>query len=190
MLNPKAPKQMNMKKILITLALVATTVTSLAQGKITIGNDATHLIAWLATGTPISQATGWNNLTMQLWGGPYAGSMALQTTFVGAAIGNPAFDDGRINNTMFTLIGVPGGTTAYLQLRFLDITWGNVVTGQSPVFTVTAGSFAPNPIVLGPPGGTSTWAAGNVYVGPMPEPTSVALTGLGAACLLMFRRRR
>jgi hypothetical protein len=177
-----------MKKILITLALVATTAASFAQGKITIGNDGTHLIT---DGTaPISQAGGWNNLTMQLWGGTAAGSLSLQTSFVGAAIGNPAFADGRIANTSFTLTGVPAGP-AFLQLRFMDTaTMGTALSGQTDVFSVTAGSFAPNSIVLGPPGGTSTWQAGNVAVTAVPEPTSMVLAGLGAASLLLFRRRK
>lgn len=178
-----------MKKILITLALVATTAASFAQGKITIGNDGTHLITD-STGALVNQATGWNNYTMQLWGGTSAGSLALQTSFVGAAIGNPTFADGRINNTAFALVGVAGGAVATLQLRFLDTaTLGNAFFGQTPVFTVTAGSFAPNSIVLGPPGGTSTWAAGNTQIAVVPEPTSMVLAGLGAASLLMFRRR-
>ncbi len=176
-----------MKTPLIVLALVLTTAASFAQGKITIGNDSAHLIVW--GGRPISQATGWNNLTMQLWGGTTAGSLVLQTTFVGTAIGNPAFDDGRINNTLFALMGVPGGATAFLQLRFLfDYGWDILLAGQSPVFTVTAGTFAPNLIVLGPPGGTSTWAPGNVHVGPIPEPRR-ALAGLAAVSVLIIRRR-
>ena len=177
-----------MKKILITLALVATTAASFAQGKITIGNDGTHLITDGVN--PIAQAGGWDNLTMQLWGGTSAGSMTLQTSFVGAAIGNAAFADGRINNSTFNLVGVAGGAVATLQLRFMDTaTMGGGLFGQTDTFTVTAGSFAPNSIVLGPPGGTSTWAAGNVAVVPVPEPTSMVLAGLGAVSLLMFRRR-
>jgi len=179
-----------MKKILITLALVATTAASFAQGKITIGNDGTHLFTDSVSGSPIGQATGWNTLTMQLWGGTSAGSMTLQTSIVGAAIGNIAFADGRINNTTFNLVGVAGGAVATLQLRFLDTT-SLVLAGQTTVFTVTAGSFAPNSIVLGPPGGTSTWAPGStaLQIGAVPEPSSMVLAGLGAASLLMFRRR-
>lgn len=118
-----------MKKILITLALVATTAASFAQGKITIGNDANHLIVD-AGGAPITQATGWNNLTFQLWGGTSAGSLALQTSFVGAAIGNPAFSDGRINNTLFTLPTLSGTVT--LQLRFLDTATGGMHCSDKP----------------------------------------------------------
>lgn len=177
-----------MKKLLITLALVATTAASFAQGKITIGNDASHLITD-ASGTPINQATGWNPYTMQLWAGLNAGSLSVQTSFVGAAIGNSGFADGRINNTSFTLVGI-GAVSTFFQLRFIDTaTSGGAFQGLSPVFTATAGSFAPNSIVLGPPGGTSTWAAGTVQINPVPEPTSMVLAGLGAASLLMFRRR-
>lgn len=177
-----------MKTILIVLPLVVVSVASFAQGKITIGNDANHLVVDRFE-VPISQAGGWDIYTMQLWGGTSVGSMTLQTSFVGAAIGNPAFNDGRVANTPMTLVGIPGGAVATLQLRFFR-TSDILPIGVTPIFTVTAGSFAPFSIVLGPPGGTSTWAAGNVRLDPLPEPSSFSLAAVGAICLLKFRRRR
>lgn len=179
-----------MKKTLITLALVATTLASFGQGKITIGNDSLHLIT---DGTnPLAVAGGFSGLTMELWAGTAAGSLTLRTSFVGNAINSLAVDPGRINNTSYTLTGIAGGTTAYIQLLFTGTIGGLAATGSTPVFSVTAGSFAPNSIVLGPPGGSSTWAAGNVAVttGVVPEPSSMVLAGLGAASLLLFRRRK
>ncbi len=179
---------MSMNKIRITLALLATIITSFTQGKIAIGNDATHLI--VDQRVPIPQTGGWDNLTMQLWGGLSAGSMTLQTSFVGAAIGNPGFDDGRINNTLFALSGIPGGQVAFLQLRFFDTAFaGAMQYGQTPVFNVQTGSFLPISIVLAPPGGNSTWSPGYVKIAVIPEPKSLALAGLAAVSLLMLRRR-
>lgn len=179
-----------MRAILTTLALVVATVASFAQGKIVIGNDNNRLIFDFDNGgRPISQATGWNNLTMQLWGGTSYGSMTLQTSFLGAAIGNPGFPDGRINNTHFILNGVAGGQVATLQLRFLrgsDFTF----SGATPIFTVTAGTFAYNSIVLSGAPGYSTWGAGPTLVGFWPEPSSLSLAALGAVSLLLLHRRK
>jgi hypothetical protein len=66
--------------------------------------------------------------------------------------------------------------------------------GYSPIFTFTPSA---NPLVynsLVNAGGTaqSSWAAAPILVNhnPVPEPTSMALAGLGAASLLIFRRRK
>ncbi len=151
-----------MRRLIITLAIISTCLGAFGQGKIYIENDNNHLIVDCCV--PISQAGGWDNLTMQLWAGTSAGTLTLQTTIVGAAIGNVAFPDGRIAKRMFTLIGVLPGKT-YLQLRFLDTaTMGNVLNGDTPVFTVTAGSFAPNSIVDSSAPSLSTWPAGPLEV--------------------------
>ena len=176
-----------MKKILITLALVATTAASFAQGKILFGNDSLHLIT--LNGTPVAQGS-FTPFTLQLLGGTSAGSMTLQTTIVGDAIGNATFNAGRIDSKSFTMIGVGTATTAFLQLNFLDTATAAIV-GQSPVFSVTTGSFAYNSIVLHGAPGNSTWADAPVALSTVvvPEPTSMVLAGLGAISLLVFRRR-
>jgi len=187
-----------MKKILITLALVATTaVSSFAQGKITLGNDSLHLLTDGSAPLPLN---GFSALTLQLMGGTSAGSMTLQTTLTGSAINSLAVDPGRINNTTFTMIGVGTGVQAFLQLLIWDTAAGSFANASAPasgfrygstsVFTVTTGSFAFNSIVLHGAPGNSTWADGPVVVNPVPEPSSMALAGLGAASLLIFRRRK
>ncbi len=176
-----------MRTILTLLALLVATSASFAQGKITIGNDANHLCYDVYAGALVSQATGWNSLTMQLWAGTNSSSMTLQTSFVGAAIGNPAFDDGRINNSLFILNGIAGGQLATLQLRFLR-TSDFMRIGATDFFTVVPGSFAYNSIVLPIPPGYSTWAPGSVNI--LPEPSSFSLVALGAASLLVFHRRK
>jgi len=182
-----------MKKILITLALVATTAASFAQGKIIIGNDSLHPV--MVNGLPIPQAGGWTDVTFQLMGGPSSGSMVLQTTIVGDAIGSALLNDGRMANRNFNMVGVGLGAQATLQLLFFPTAAGSYAAaaasglgGATQMFTVTTGSFANNSIVLHGAPGNSTWVDGPVPV-VVPEPTTMVLAGLGAASLLMFRRR-
>lgn len=40
------------------------------------------------------------------------------------------------------------------------------------------------------PGVNSTWVDGPIMINPVPEPSTLALAGLGAAALLIFRRRK
>jgi len=180
------------------MALVATTVASFAQGKIILGNDSLHLIT---DGTaPIAQTGGWTSLSLVLMGGTSAGSMTLQTTIVGDQIGNIALNDGRINNRNWTMIGVGTGVSASLQLLFFETAAGSYNaaatpgsgfrSGSSPVFSVVTGSFANNSIVLHSAPGNSTWADAPLLVPQVPEPSSMVLAGLGAASLLLFRRRK
>jgi hypothetical protein len=188
-----------MKKTLLTLALVVSTVAAFAQGKITLGNDSLHLITDGSAPVPLN---GFTDLTLQLMGGTSAGSMVLQTTLVGNAINSLAVDPGRINNTTFTMLGVGTAVQATLQLYFFSSAAGSYQnalnnpglyrSGASPVFTVTTGSFAYNSIVLHGAPGNSTWADAPLVVpgGVVPEPSSMALAGLGAASLLLFRRRK
>jgi hypothetical protein len=188
-----------MKKLLLTMALVATTAAAFAQGKIILGNDSLHLLT--VNGTPIPQVGGYTSLSLVLMGGTSAGTMTLQTTIVGDLIGNVALNDGRINNRNWNMVGVGTGATAFLQLLVFSTAAGDYATaaaapagtyqyGASPVFTAVTGSFANNSIVLHSAPGNSTWADAPLVVTPVPEPTSMVLAGLGAASLLLFRRRK
>lgn len=82
----------------------------------------------------------------------------------------------------------PGGQVALVVQGFIGTDYANAsLRGYSPIFTVTTG----NPIST--PAGTPTpinavW--GGLNLAQVPEPTSMALAGLGAASLLIFRRRK
>ena len=190
-----------MKTGLVIFTFVIATANAFAQGKITLGNDPLHLIGHsdFFGFAPIPQGQ-WGNLTMQLMGGSTAGSMTLQTTIVGNAIGNSVFDAGRLNNATFTLTGVAASSTAFLQLLFFNTAAGsysNAVNnpsaytcGASPVFTATTGSFAYNSIVLHGSPGFSTWPDAPVVIPAIPEPSTGALLAIGAAVLWRHVRWR
>jgi len=199
-----------MKKTLAILAAFGVAVGAFAQGKVTFGNGATHLVtidtrgAYAGNETPGSAASqiGVGNavmgsLTAQLWAGTAAGSLTLQGTF--APAGAAGFPDGRFLNSAVTLTGIGSGVNAFFQIQVWQTSAGSYAAasnplnsglwyGISPVFTATTGSFAPTPL-----DSSAGWAAGPITLSAnpiVPEPSTFALAGLGVASLLLFRRRK
>lgn len=149
------------------------------------------------TGYPLLDGTGYS---AQLWAA--AGANAAVASLVGA---NPitSFRTGAaagfINGVTATLTGVPGDTAvATLQMRVWDnkggtvTSWDAAVTGDarrgsSALFNLNAigGTLNPAPALVGL---TSFNITGGGAV--VPEPSTFALAGLGAAALLIFRRRK
>lgn len=202
-----------MKKTLLTLAMVVVTAASFAQGRLTIANDSTRLFV-IGGETPAS-VLGTENLVLALYAGTGAGSLSLQTSF--SLSGANYLSPGRMANKPFTLTGVPGGVQQYFNIIIVNS--GAVLPGTIDGAFYTANSsatapvsaaiaqglgasqygssglfqFTPStsaisaPFIYAPP---STWAAGSVYINAVPEPSSMALAGLGAASLLIFRRRK
>lgn len=201
-----------MKKALVTLALAAIHLSAFAQGRVTFGNDANHLIvvdtnafrlmiagknaalAGLAVpqiGTPNDVMS---SLTAQLWGGPSASSLMLQSTMNPAGFAGLA--DGRLGNVTVTLVGIAGNATGFFQILIFETLAGNYNNASlghdrwfasTPVFSGTAGFFLPTPLTSMP-----GWTASNITLTAnfIPEPPTYVLAGLGVASLLLFRRRK
>jgi hypothetical protein len=162
-------------------------------------------------------ATG--NLMADLYMGTSSTSLNLYTsTTFGASAGKWSAVNVQAGNG--GTVAIAGGTQVFVVVQIRDTTvaapttWTSATQpfsnfyGVSPEFQFTLGTstllypplYAPGPS-LG--GGLSTWPLGlynmdNVTVGfrgsivvsAVPEPTSFALAGLGAAALLIFRRRK
>ena len=116
------------------------------------------------------------------------------------AVGGTSSVNGIFNNGTVSLIGIPGTATS---AQYLIVGWASTAVdldhaiankdwiGESAIFTTTVG----NPD-LTPPGvatslkatftGMTLAPSGTATV---PEPATFALFGLGAAALLIFRRR-
>lgn len=200
-----------MKKIIATLALTAMCVGAFAQGKVTFVNDAAHnyyfgnavLAADAALAgqlTPITPLASGVSLRADLYAGTTSGSLALiSTTTLSTA------SPGRQNTLNVTLpSGLPGGTAAFFQVQIRDVNFATAALSQaggsyygfSSIFTtVPSSTIAFNSIVNH--GGTalSTWAdaptaPGAIQIQVAPEPTSMALAGIGAAAMVIFRRRK
>ena len=205
-----------MKKTLLTLALVAVTAASFAQGKINMVNDINHLVYFGTTLAPDAALSGQAltsvatpsgiTFAVDLYGGATAGTMTLQQTTTMSATA-PGF----FGPKTFTSLNLPGGVQAFLQIKVRDAAFATAESsltykGFSQIFTFNpSGSIAFNSIVVS--GGTalSTWTAGvtpvlggnpigagfgAVQVNAVPEPTSMALAGIGAAAMVIFRRRK
>jgi hypothetical protein len=198
-----------MKKTLLTLALVTASVAAFAQGKVTFGNDSLHLfvltdpVAPSDTAGPInvSPLPSGRSLIAQLYAGTSASSMTLQTSYVlDAANWGPT--PGRMVSKGIILSGVPGAQVASFNIVITDVAAavGSPFVAGAPVGAMyygTTGNFQATPgssitypgLVSGTPA-ASTWAPGNLSVSVVPEPSSMVLAGLGAASLLLFRRRK
>jgi len=201
-----------MKKTLLTLALVAVTAaTSFGQGKILFGNDSLHLYTLQGVGgdpsgpIPVSPLPSGLSLVAVLYGGPSGGSLALQTALT--LTGADWLTDGRQANKNVILTGVAGGSAQSFLIVLTDSGAvrpstlpasgspinpfpGATYFGSSGYFTAIPGTSLSYPGIA-TAAASSTWAAGPVVAAPtIPEPTSMALAGLGAASLLLFRRRK
>jgi hypothetical protein len=209
-----------MKKTLITLALVGASAAAFAQGKVTFGNDSAHYFVLGTTlaadaalgggssstaGNTVSGAPGaitasplpsGMTLIAALYAGTTAANMTLQTQYTLNAAG--WFQAGRMVNHTVILTGVPGAALANFEVVVANSIGATVAAsqaastyfGSSGLFTATPGGSISYPgIVAGGPAG-STWAPGNLVINSVPEPSTFALAGLGAAAMLIFRRRK
>lgn len=190
-----------MKKLILALLVAATSLASFAQGKIRMENDSNHLLYYSIgygyfspafAGQLVSNTGPGASLFVDLYGGPTAGSMTLQTTVP------MSFTPGRFGPATFISPNLPGGVVAFMQIRIREPSFFDP-WGQSGIFTFTPSStIAFNSIVNA--GGTalSTWTAGSysdlnsdvvrIAILPVPEPSAIALTGLGISALLLWRR--
>lgn len=137
-------------------------------------------------GQPLPAATQINGTLM---GGAVGGSLSPVVTLAGGSLlnlgGGLVYDP---SGNSYVIPGVAANAQASLQLQFwtgADLTYGAAANrGQSPVFSNPTGGGGVPPSI--PPSAMANMP--NVLVG-VPEPSTIALAGLGAAALLMYRRR-
>jgi len=207
-----------MKKSLLLTFLLAGAASVFGQGAIVWGNsppgfrapiygldpsDSSHALSGQsALGTPtgntvyagpLLQGSGW---TFGLYfGAPGAQASTLtlltSTTFRTAA-GN-ALPAGLVTGGTVTVPGFAAGTSIEFQIRV----WDNTAGATWDTTSFRGASALINSAALGgiDSGGnpvstpaTTGWSSFNVVQ--IPEPTSFALAGLGAAALMIFRRRK
>lgn len=198
------------KKTLVAVALVALTVASAsAQGRVTFASGAPSVNARFEApaSSPLGQvfisgATHPNLRADLFW--------SLGTTTVGVTpdqlVNGSGFNQlfstvaaqaGLFLGGVKTITGANAGASLVAQVRVWDTSFGTYAEaraaqgaywGESALFTITpAGAppaVAPNLVGLGN-GVTYT-----LTYNPVPEPSSMVLAGLGAASLLLFRRRK
>jgi len=182
-----------MKKSVVSailgLGLAAVSTTAFGQGGIVIGNyqGAYNAVVW----APLTPRAGLGVLSTEgvsltLHYGPGAtlvNTMPLNWDLVNQGNGFPGF-------YALTTVSLPGwtvGQTWSFQITALGSGQSAGATGNSVIWTENANIKDIGGTPAGPPGNSTQSIGFQVNI---PEPTTFALAGLGAATMLITRRRR
>jgi len=209
-----------MKKLILTIAATLVTVGVFAQGTVTFNNTGFNKISTGVSGSASStwtvMATG---LQTFRFGGLYGIGQSTSLTFITASFGvnstsvagiiaDPANNSGQL--VAFQIPGtVANQTDVWFQIVGYNYSFGTDWVAAKAAANDNSGTkfFGQSPVInVGPLGastgpGTSIWqtatgtdpkkiAGGFAMFTTIPEPTSMALVGIGAAALLIFRRRK
>lgn len=195
-----------MKKLLLTCALVGAVTASFAQGTVQFSNGA---LSRLSVGDPGSavQIPLTANYTFGLF---YGIGESTSLTFLSAQLGaNSTASLGVIVNptdrkSPLNTVGIPGTTPGqadvWIQFKGWESSFGTdwaraetqgAFFGSSKIVNVAALGPATGPGVAIWQGatGTVTTQIQAFSLTSVPEPTTLALAGLGVAAMLIFRRR-
>jgi len=208
-----------MKKLLLTVTLCLACAAAFAQGKVRLVNDSLHLVYFdpnaAVSGTNAGQAytlgMGGQTLTIELWSG--TSSTALSRVAVTDFVGQPGVG---VWNGMNVTLPTAAGPTFFL-IDIYDIAAGSYQAAsteaghfygsssflQVPFTANSSSTIAYFSLVQQTSPASSTWATGGynmdflasgyrgaVMLTQVPEPTTIALAGLGAAALMILRRRK
>lgn len=197
-----------MKKILVVALMAAAVVSASAQGRITFASAGVGVNAKFITSGLNGDPLGVKSITSadstiradMFWAvgtttvGVTASQLTTQAGFNQAFSSTPA-QAGYFTGGVKTVTGWTAGPIV-AQVRVWDTAFGSYETaktapgahwGESVLFVITptlSPTAAPNLVGLGNP------ATYTLTYNPVPEPSSMALAGLGAAALLVFRRRK
>ena len=222
-----------MKKILLTIALAASSTLLFGQGSIifenissALGNYVTNVGVGTISLTPTSGSAPsayYNTLLIAAYGGAAPADNPTAAGWSQAIVANSGAHLGQLllgNNWTVagSMVGPMAasytdlsGTTASSDEYYMlvgwssneGITWAAVDTLLTGAGLTPGGFFGYSPVgtaLLGPTGGpgVSMFASGSGITGgitlmsttTIPEPSTLALAGLGSLSLLLFRRRK
>jgi len=195
-----------MKKLALTLCLAAFTTGAFAQGLVNFLNSPTTLISAGGTSTAATAGqyyfglftapVGTTSFDAFQFSGIYATNLASAGRFTGGT-GVPITGWAAGESRAFYVLGWSAiyGRDAMAALGYLNANLAPIeggFAGRSAIAPAGVAGGGPQSLPnLNIFGGTQGLTAGfNMVLIPVPEPTSFALAGLGAAALLIFRRRK
>ena len=202
---PILNQEHSMKARFLTLALAAIDLAAFAQGKVTTGNDGNHLVVFATNaaslparyapyaGLPVPQMgtpdDQFQYFTVDLLAGMSPTELTLQHAATPA--GRVEAAPGRLVSVALTLTNIAGGTIGYFQHRVWETAGGSyenaAVRGETPVFSGTAGSFAPTPLT-----GMASWVAAPIVLAAVAQtpaaqaPTAFAPARVGSQIRFSF----
>jgi hypothetical protein len=178
------------KLILATLMAGLIPMVSLAQGTVNFGSAGVN--AYVATPGPVAVGAGY---IAALYGGASGANEAALTQLGGTAA--VVAGTGFIFGGTRTNAAVAGGANGAFQVRAWTASsgadWNTALAsgsgnaGKTGVFENATGNPAASPPTN--PALLTGWNA-PLIVTPIPEPSTIALAGLGLASLLVIRRRK
>jgi hypothetical protein len=191
-----------MKKLILTGLLVGAVASAFAQGQVTLRNIFNSDTSPTATsnglfffqpvgGSPNLIQTDFNAV---FYGGSSAANLGLLASFIGPnAVGVNAAGAGTFfSSTIATVPGVPSGSGTFKVEAWIGTegTYAEAVNNGRAAGTLTFQNPVGNPLASPPDVPPDLTGMGAVILTAVPEPSTFALAGLGAAALLIFRRRR
>jgi len=195
-----------MKKLAAILCLSALTTGAFAQGLVQFANGVGSLISSTQNGTSATLAAApvgsyyFGLLTSTTAAGPFTFANVYATnTAAGSKLGPPTYQP--------SVAGWTAGTTMFFEVAGWSASEGaifnnswlvnnapnnsfNWASGFFGLSGIGSGVATASPAPAFPLFGGTALPGFSLGVVPVPEPTSMALAGLGAAALLIFRRRK
>jgi hypothetical protein len=171
-----------MKKLILTVALGVACASAFAQGTLNFANAAAGVNAPITVGAANGPRATGPTYTVDLWWGAAGTTDSTTLTELNQpATFNSGAQSGYFTGGARTITGVAGGTAIVVQVRAWDTTAPTLV-GASGLFNVTLATAPATPANL--------VGLNSFFIPVVPEPSSFALAGLGAAALVIFRRRK
>lgn len=193
-----------MKKLLLTLALVAVTAWAQGQGSLALLNPPTVVFKFDAKdGTAVANVPTAINSTLNygLFIGPSAD--ALSTLPVGGVATGSTTAAGRMTGVpaLFLVPNSNPGDVVFARVRAWDSAFGNdwaAAQRQGRFYGETdirqleplGPTAGPATVIWQGASGTSANRFFAMTISPVPEPSTIALAVLGLGSLLLFRRRK
>jgi len=187
-----------MKKSLLTIATIGLAAGAFGQGQVILDNDLGSGYVTLNSARPSGAlaAKGTYQVALLWFNGTSFQQVGAVYQTGGASDGAGFFHDSTtINTPVFSSTGtfeVQGWTGNFSS--YAAALAGASFVGQTPTFANAEGnpngSPPSNPVPISQTGNAGAGWNGNLILVPVPEPSTIVLGGLGAAALLLFRRRK